>query len=326
MSGLLDAAFDGDLATIKRLLADGTARIDEREGGGNSALIVGAAGGQLATVQWLFVSGGSNIRERNNEGLTALIRGAFQGHMAVVQWLLTTGGANITEACNNGFTSLHYAAFGGHTAMTKWLITESGADATSMVNDGRSALIASMGWFQYALAKWLIEEAGANVNQVNAAGHKNVWSALIKSLLQGAVTTDLAALLKVMVLLDDPCRRDRGAVSGACQDRHARPSAPCPAPVVPGAAAGLGRRALLLALCPPAALRWIRRAHAGGHVGGGRVARPGTTSQAGSSGGGCGHACSPSVCAPAPEARLTATFMHMVRKAVCEGSAFGGNL
>jgi hypothetical protein len=37
MSGLLRAAFDGELATIKRLLANGTASIDERNGMGDTA-------------------------------------------------------------------------------------------------------------------------------------------------------------------------------------------------------------------------------------------------------------------------------------------------
>jgi hypothetical protein len=203
MSGLLDAAFDGDLATVKRLLADGTASINECDEFGSSAFLVGAAGGQLATVQWLLELGGSSIGERDQGGRTALICAVALGHMSVVQWLLTTGGAYITDATDDGDTCLHVAASNGHMVMIKWLITEVGADANEASNAGRTPLIAALAHGHYALSRWLIEEGGASVSQSNAAGEKNVWRALCEGLGEDADTADLAALLKVMVLIDD---------------------------------------------------------------------------------------------------------------------------
>jgi hypothetical protein len=54
----------------------------------------------------------------------------------------------------------------------------------------------------YALAQWILEERGAR-NPVSAVDDRNAWSALRDSILDGTDSADLAALSKVMVLLDD---------------------------------------------------------------------------------------------------------------------------
>jgi hypothetical protein len=203
MPGLHDAARDGDLATIKRLLADGTASIDERTEDGNTALTLAAGGGQIATIKWLLEFGGSSISEKCRLGRTALISAVVNDEIAVVQWLLTMGGANITDATNDGLASLDLAAFGGYTAMTQWLITEGRADVTHVANDGLTALGAALLQGHYALARLLIEEGGAKINQTDSAGVRSVWTELLDNISESADTADLAALLKVMVLLDD---------------------------------------------------------------------------------------------------------------------------
>jgi ankyrin repeat protein len=81
MSDLLQAARDGDLELIQRLLRDGVA----------------------------------GISERDILGCTALLCAAESGGDALVRWLLIAGGASITEVCNGGSTALMFAALGGNT-------------------------------------------------------------------------------------------------------------------------------------------------------------------------------------------------------------------
>jgi ankyrin repeat protein len=166
MSGLMNAAYGGDLVTVKRMLADGTASIDERESDGSSALIVAADGGQLATVQWLLAFGGASIDEATHEGVTSLQLAAFGGHTALTQWLVKKGGTRVTDA------GLGDVLIGGVLA-------------------GR-----------YMLARWLLEEGGASMTQSSTINYY-AWDALIESVSKHHDNTDLAALLKVMVMLED---------------------------------------------------------------------------------------------------------------------------
>jgi hypothetical protein len=79
MSGLMQCARDGDLASVQQLL------------------------------QWLLSSGGASIAERANAGMGALLWAAWKGYLALVQWLLSSGGASITERDQYGQSALLYA-------------------------------------------------------------------------------------------------------------------------------------------------------------------------------------------------------------------------
>jgi ankyrin repeat protein len=101
MSALLDAAADGDLATIKRLHAEGV-DMTERDKYGSTTFMVAAAHGHTATVKFLQASGAS-ITERNNGGHSTLLCAALLGKSSMVQYLLQEAGASISEAddcCN----------------------------------------------------------------------------------------------------------------------------------------------------------------------------------------------------------------------------------
>jgi ankyrin repeat protein len=91
MSGLLYYARIGDLAKMKRLLAEGRADITERDDEGRTALSWAAAGDHLATVRWLLNEGGSKITERDGGGRTALAWTLFHGHDSMMKFLVTEG-------------------------------------------------------------------------------------------------------------------------------------------------------------------------------------------------------------------------------------------
>ena len=102
MSGLLDAARDGYLSTVKRLLRRGKALVTEADSGGRQALSWACSQGHYTILQWLLVEGGAKINDKDQAGMTAVMWAAESGRFSVVQWLLEKGGANINEEDNYG--------------------------------------------------------------------------------------------------------------------------------------------------------------------------------------------------------------------------------
>jgi hypothetical protein len=62
MSGLLQAAYEGDIARMKQLLAEG-ASITERDADGWGVLVYAARNAQYTAMQWLLLEGGASIGE-----------------------------------------------------------------------------------------------------------------------------------------------------------------------------------------------------------------------------------------------------------------------
>jgi ankyrin repeat protein len=60
-----DAVHAGDLVTVKRMLADGSANIGDRDAlNGKTALLISARYGHYAMVEWLLSEAGSSIKEQ----------------------------------------------------------------------------------------------------------------------------------------------------------------------------------------------------------------------------------------------------------------------
>jgi hypothetical protein len=101
---LLDAAGGGDLATVKRLVADGANVSESCPITGLTALIMAARWGHIAVVQYL-VEHGACISDEMYDGTTALLAAAsmlYHDDVNVVctQYLLEAG-ANIREEMNS---------------------------------------------------------------------------------------------------------------------------------------------------------------------------------------------------------------------------------
>ena len=68
ISPLHDAARKGDLATVQRLLRDGSVAEDVRYSDGITTLHCAANCGHLDVVQWLLKEGGASVEEKDNDG------------------------------------------------------------------------------------------------------------------------------------------------------------------------------------------------------------------------------------------------------------------
>ena len=103
---LCDAANEGELPEVKRLLKSGEAVITERDERGGTAVHCAASNDHVHVVQYLLEEGGASITERTDGGLriTALLVAVWNGHRETAKYLLRHGGASTTETSNDGKT------------------------------------------------------------------------------------------------------------------------------------------------------------------------------------------------------------------------------
>ena len=153
-----DAARQGDLAALTKLLASGTP-VEDRDSTGETPLLSASLAGHAKIVDFLL-SQHAKLDARNDRGLTPLDAATYGGHADVAE-LLIKNGAAVNDA-NNRYktTPLIIAAEDGRTELVKLLISN-GADLEAAEVNGYSAL--TQAW---AVEKWdtvdVLLAAGAN--------------------------------------------------------------------------------------------------------------------------------------------------------------------
>jgi thiosulfate/3-mercaptopyruvate sulfurtransferase len=107
MTPLMKAAYAGDVAVTRELVAAG-ATIEARNDDGNTALWLAVAGGSIEVMSFL-IAAGANVDNQNDNGATVLMYAASAGKAAAVELLLRVG-ADPTLMTPDDFTALDMAA------------------------------------------------------------------------------------------------------------------------------------------------------------------------------------------------------------------------
>lgn len=114
----VQAAGDGDVATVQNLLAAG-AEVNAAGAYGKTALIAAAAGGHIEIVR-LLLRHGAHVNAQKSDGFSALISAVFFGHEAVVRVLLEHG-ADVSVKDQTGATAHSWALSRGLTTLAQAL-------------------------------------------------------------------------------------------------------------------------------------------------------------------------------------------------------------
>ncbi|KAI1173160.1 ankyrin repeat-containing domain protein [Nemania sp. FL0916] len=134
-----EAAKYGAMIFLKRILQDGSFRIDVRDSVEHTALHRAAVNGHVDMVRFL-IEQQLPLNDRSIHDETPLHYATKKGHWEVVRLLLEKG-ADVNVADWRGAAPLHVSARFGHSEVTQLLI-DHGADITVETKEGETAL----GW------------------------------------------------------------------------------------------------------------------------------------------------------------------------------------
>ena len=158
----LDAAWDGDVLHLQRLLQD-RPELANVKTEGMTPLHGAASSGHIEAVRMLL-SYGADAGAADEWGQAPLHMAAAGGHAEVAEFLLANG-APVNAADEQGYTPLHHASSG---AVTEVLL-KAGADLSARSNDGRTALHSATQSDHKDVAEPLLEH-GADVNATDEHG------------------------------------------------------------------------------------------------------------------------------------------------------------
>jgi ankyrin repeat protein len=136
-AALRKAAQDGDLPTVKDLLAKG-ANVNAKDESGQTALLWVAPARDNPEMVKLLIAKGADVNAKDNEGTTALMIAASQSNPGILAELLLAG-ADINAQNNAGGTALMAAAFRANLDELKILLAKN-ADLKLKDKQGRTAL------------------------------------------------------------------------------------------------------------------------------------------------------------------------------------------
>ena len=160
---LWNTCYNGYNDIVKYLIASG-ANVESK---GASFLVtplmIATQQGQFATVKILIEEGDAEIDNKDSNGRTALFHGAINNQRIIMEYLLQKG-ANIDEPNNSNYTALHIACNIGTRRIVRFLL-ENGADVNTSTNFGWTPLVTAANNGRLDLVKILVEEGKADVNE-----------------------------------------------------------------------------------------------------------------------------------------------------------------
>jgi ankyrin repeat protein len=150
---LIEAAKEGDAATIARLLGEDAGQVDALGGDGFSALHYAAFQGGAAATRALLAGGANPNVVADNEMRVRPLHSAAAARDVDSAELLLDAGADVDARQQLGFTALHAAAHHDDEAMAVLLLrhgadpalrTEQGADARGIAQARESTAVLAL--------------------------------------------------------------------------------------------------------------------------------------------------------------------------------------
>lgn len=136
---LLPAAGNGDLTSVRQLLADGE-DINQTGFADYTALMEAAYHGQTDCLR-ILLTAGADANRTDAFDCSALSYAALQGHAECVRLLLSVPGIELNRKDRDGETPLFKACREGQTECVRLLLSSPGIDINTRNNEGESAFI-----------------------------------------------------------------------------------------------------------------------------------------------------------------------------------------
>lgn len=167
LAGLVhQAAYQGRLETVKRLLTDKQTDINTSDGFGSTPLHHAAMGGKADVVTWLLHNG-AKVDARDTGGGTPLILAIQADHVEVAKVLIQAG-ADVNVHDNLGGSVLAGAAYHGHRDLVELLL-----DRGAQVNHANTMGLTPLHMATLANAKTIMRillNRGADANAKDVSG------------------------------------------------------------------------------------------------------------------------------------------------------------
>ncbi|MBN1129084.1 MAG: ankyrin repeat domain-containing protein [Chitinispirillaceae bacterium] len=165
---LLRASAKGDLAAIKKFVADG-AGVNTADPGGRTPIIEAAWGGHADIVKYLLEKG-ADIDAVDNTGYTALMRACEEGHATVVTYLIGKKANVNARGKVRGTTPLMLAAERGHLKILELLLSKK-ANINAVDQYEETAVVRAYHANQIKAAKFLESKGGRGKSERSSYLH-----------------------------------------------------------------------------------------------------------------------------------------------------------
>jgi len=136
---LVQAARNGRLEEVKRLLFEAGANCNGTDFWGDTPLLEAAEKGQLEVLKYL-IQAGAKVDTSDSIGRIPLSRAAGNGQLEVVKYLVEEAGAKVGTQDSIGCSPLLLAAQEGRLEVAKYLVGKAGAEVNATDNEGQTPL------------------------------------------------------------------------------------------------------------------------------------------------------------------------------------------
>jgi ankyrin repeat protein len=194
------AAMNGRVAAVRCIIKELSADVNRKDSDGWIAMQFAACSGHADVMLCMAMEFGVDVHQTMPGGRSALFVGAALGHVAVVRCMIKELGADVNQATHKGGTPLFMVAKRGFMAGVQCLVSEGGADVNQASYDNTTPVFEAAYNGHLPIVAWLLSEGGVDISMLNLDG-ESLWSEIN---LHEANDAELAALLRIMVLLADP--------------------------------------------------------------------------------------------------------------------------